>query len=132
MQAIRTAALGVALVMGSALGVRGQAAPPAAGVPQQSAPGAARVRGSQQLAGIELSAEQKAKLEAITLRYAEENKGGRDLMATNPAEAMKKMLAVREQMLPELRAVLTVEQRAIFDTNVAAMKARIDLRIKPD
>lgn len=123
MQAIRTAALGVALVIGSAMGARGQAAPPAVGVPQQSAPGAARVRGSQQLAGIELSAEQKAKLEAITLRYAEENKGGRDL---------KKMLAVREQMLPEFRAVLTVEQRAIFDTNVAAMKARIDLRMKPD
>ena len=114
------------------MGARGQAAPPAAGVPQQSAPGAARVRGSQQLTGIELSADQKAKLEAITLRYAEENKGGRDLMATDPVEAMKKMLAVREQMLPELRAVLTVEQRAIFDTNVAAMKARIDLRIKPD
>ena len=132
MKTTRTAALGVALVMGSALGVRGQAAQPATGVPQQSAPGTARVRGSQQLTGIELSADQKAKLEAITLRYAEENKGGRDLMATDPVEAMKKLLAVREQMLPELRAVLTVEQRAIFDTNVAAMKARIDLRIKPD
>lgn len=132
MQAIRTAALGVALVIGSAMGARGQSAPPAVGVPQQSTPGAARVRGSQQLAGIELSAEQKAKLEAITLKYAEENKGGRDLMATDPVEAMKKMLALREQMLPELRAVLTVEQRAIFDTNVAAMKARIDLRMKPD
>ena len=124
--------LGVAFVLGNAMVSRAQAAPPTAGAPQPGAPGAGRVRSSLQLAGIELSAEQKTKLEVITLKYAEENKGGRDLMATNPAEAMKKMLAVREQMLPELRAVLTVEQRAIFDTNVAAMKARIDLRMKPD
>lgn len=83
------------------------------------------------MAGIELSAEQKAKLEAITVKYADENQDVRGLMAADPVATMKRMMAVRERMLSEVRAVLIAEQRAIFDRNIAEMKLLMDARMKP-
>ena len=85
----------------------------------------------EQLTGIELSPEQKTRLEAITTKYAAENKSLYELMATAPADAMTKMMAVRERMLPEVRAVLTTEQQAIFDKNITEMKTRMAPRVKP-
>lgn len=129
MNPFRISALGVALVLGPSAVASAQAAPPVAPVPQHVDPGAARGRGNQQLAGIELSAEQKTKLEAITAKYAGESKGVRELMASDPAEAIKKLMAVREKMVPEVRAVLTAEQRDIFDRNLAAMNAAMGARM---
>ena len=127
MKAVRIAALGVALVSGGS----GLAGAQAAATQQLGGAGAVRGRGNQQLDGIELSAEQKTRLEAITTKYADQNKRVRELMAADPAAAMRQMVAVREKMLPEVRAVLTAEQQAIFDRNIAELKARMNARMKP-
>lgn len=126
-KAVRIAALGVALVSGGS----GLAGAQAAATQQLGGAGAVRGRGNQQLDGIELSAEQKTRLEAITAKYADQNKRVRELMAADPAAAMRQMVAVREKMLPEVRAVLTAEQQAIFDRNIAELKARMNARMKP-
>ena len=126
-KAVRIAALGVALVSGGSGLAEGQAA----ATQQLGGAGAVRGRGNQQLDGIELSAEQKTRLEAITAKYADQNKRVRELMAADPAAAMRQMVAVREKMLPEVRAVLTAEQQAIFDRNIAELKARMNARMKP-
>ena len=126
-KAVRIAALGVALVSGGS----GLAEAQAAATQQLGGAGAVRGRGNQQLDGIELSAEQKTRLEAITTKYADQNKRVRELMAADPAAAMRQMAAVREKMLPEVRAVLTAEQQAIFDRNIAELKARMNARMKP-
>ena len=126
-KAVRIAALGVALVSGGSGLARAQAA----ATQQLGGAGAVRGLGNQQLDGIELSAEQKTRLEAITAKYADQNKRVRELMAADPAAAMRQMVAVREKMLPEVRAVLTVEQQAIFDRNIAELKARMNARMKP-
>ncbi|MEO8619881.1 MAG: hypothetical protein ABI625_02375 [bacterium] len=128
MKAFHIAALSTALVIASATGAGAQAA----ATPQQGAPEAARARGNAQLAGIELSEAQKTKLEAITVKYADQSKAAREAMATDPSDAMKRMMAVRDKMVPEVRAVLTTEQQAIFDKNVAEMKMRMGgMMMKP-
>lgn len=131
MKAHRIAALGVALGIGCAALANAQATPPPAGAPPQGGLSAGGARGSPPVAGIELSAEQKAKLEAITVKYADENQNVRGLMAADPVATIRRMMAVRERMLSEVRAVLTAEQRAIFDRNIAEMKLLMDARMKP-
>ena len=80
---------------------------------------------------LELTPDQKARLEAIARKYAPEGKATSELFASDPAEAMKRMLAVRARMQKEVRTVLTVEQRAIFDRNVAEMNAQMDAHMPP-
>jgi hypothetical protein len=127
MKAFHIAALGCALVIGTATGADAQGAAATPATPQQ----AARARANMQLGGIELSEVQKTKLEAITAKYADESKVAREAMATDPADGMKRMMAVRDKMVPEVRAVLTTEQQAIFDKNVAEMKVRMGSMMKP-
>jgi Spy/CpxP family protein refolding chaperone len=74
-------------------------------------------------AGLELTAEQKTKLAAITNRHAEEGRTVGELFQTDPDAAMKRMVTLRTKMQSEVRTVLTPEQRAIFDRNVAEMNA---------
>ena len=103
------------LGIGCAALANAQATPPPAGAPPQGG----------------LSAEQKVRLKAITVKYADENTDVGALMAADPVATMKRMMAVRERMLSEVRAVLTAEQRAIFDRNIAEMKLLMDARMKP-
>ena len=130
MKAFRIVAVGAALVIGTPTGAHAQAAAATPATPQgsQATP---RPRGNTQLGGIELSEVQKTKLEAITAKYADESKAAREAMATDPADGMKRMMAVRDRMVPEVRAVLTAEQQAIFDKNVAEMKVRMGAMMKP-
>lgn len=76
--------------------------------------------------GLELTPEQKAKLAAITNRHADEGKAVGELFQTDPDAAMKRMVVLRAKMQSEVRAVLTPDQRAIFDRNVAEMNAQMD------
>ena len=41
------------------------------------------------------------------------------------AEAFQKMQTLRDKMSPEIRAVLTPAQQAIYDKNLAEQKARM-------
>jgi Spy/CpxP family protein refolding chaperone len=111
MKAIRIAALGVALVIGSATVASAQQ--------QQGAPGRGG-RGNMLMVGIDstLSADQKAKIAEINTKYQPEMQAVRDLMATDREGAMKKRAEIQAKQNPEIRAVLTKEQQAIFDKNV--------------
>jgi hypothetical protein len=52
-----------------------------------------------------------------------------ELFRTDPDAAMKRMVALRTKMQSEARAVLTTEQRAVFDRNVAAMNAQMNAHL---
>ena len=78
---------------------------------------------------LELTAEQKTKLAAITNRHADEGRAVGELFQTDPDAAMKRMVVLRAKMQGEVRAVLTTEQRAIFDRNVAEMNAQMNARM---
>jgi len=128
MKLFQIAAVSAALVIGTATAAHAQAAASTPATPQQGT----RARGNTALVGgIELSEAQKTKLEAISAKYADQSKAAREAMATDPADGMKKMMAVRDKMVPEVRAVLTTEQQAIFDKNVAEMKVRMGGMMKP-
>lgn len=78
------------------------------------------------MGSLELTPEQKKKLAALGAKHADEGKATGELFQTDPAEAMKRMVALRTKMQKEIRTVLTPEQRAIFDRNVAEMNAQMD------
>jgi hypothetical protein len=94
---------------------------------KQAAPAHAEGLGSP--VGLELSADQRTKLSAISNRHAEEGKAASELFRTDPDAAMKRMVALRTKMQSEARAVLTTEQRAVFDRNVAAMNAQMNAHL---
>jgi len=126
MKAFRIAALGVALLAGgTAIAGAQNAAPPAPS--QQGGPGMGR-RGNQTLNGIELTDAQKAKVAEIQAKYQPDMQSIRESMQNggDRAEAFQKMSALRDKMTPEIRAVLTPAQQAIYDKNVAEQKARME------
>ena len=128
--AIRSVAATLALMLCGAAGAEGQAAAPRTAPPLQG-PAGGRGAGKAPFPSLDLSAEQKTKLEAITAKYAGENKAAQELMATDFAAGLKRMMTLRDKVTPEIRAVLTVEQQAIFDRNAAEMKARMGAMGKP-
>jgi Spy/CpxP family protein refolding chaperone len=126
MKAFRIAALGVALLVGGATVASAQATSAA---PQQQGQGQGGGRGfNRSLTGIELTDAQKAKFAEITAKYQPEMQLLRESFQSggDRAEGMKKMQALREKMTPEVRAILTPEQRAIYDKNLAEQKARFE------
>ena len=106
MKAFRIAALGVALLAGSTAIAGAQAATQAP--TQQGGPGGGRGGFNRTMNGIELTDAQKTKVAEIQAKYQPE------------------MQAIRDKMNPEIRAVLTAEQQAIFDKNLAEQKARME------
>ena len=124
MKAIRIAALGVALLAGTAAIAGAQA--PAPGAMQQGAGGG---RGfNRTLNGIELTEAQKGKVAEINAKYQPELQAIRESMqgGGDRAQAFTKMQAINDKRNPEIRAVLTPDQQVIFDKNLAEQKARMD------
>lgn len=127
MKAIRIAALGVALLAGSAAIAGAQnAAPPAP--QQQGGPGGGRGGFNRSLTGIELTDAQKTKVAEIQAKHQPEMQSIRESIQSggDRAEAFQKMQALRDKMSPEIRAVLTPAQQAIYDKNLAEQKARME------
>ena len=127
MKAIRIAALGVALLAGSAAVAGAQAGTQAPA--QQGGPGGGGRGGfNRSLNGIELTDAQKAKVAEIQAKYQPEMQAIRESMqgGGDRAEAFKKMQDLNDKRNPEIRAVLTPEQQAIFDKNLAEQKARME------
>jgi len=127
MKVFRIAALGVALLAGStAIAGAQNAAPPAPS--QQGGPGGGRGGFNRTLNGIELTDAQKTKVNEIQAKYQPEMQAIRESMQNggDRAEAFQKMSALRDKMSPEIRAVLTPAQQAIYDKNVAEQKARME------
>lgn len=127
MKAFRIAALGVALLAGGTAVAGAQAATTPA-PQQQGGPGGGRGGFNRSMAGIELTEAQKAKVADINAKYGPEMQAIRESMqgGGDRAEAMKKMQALREKSAPEIRAILTPEQAAIYDKNLAEQKARLE------
>lgn len=119
MKALRIAALGAALLIGASVTASAQ------GAAQQ---GQAGRRPNMQLNGIELTDAQKTKLEAIQKKYQPEMQAIRESMqnGADRAETMKKMSGLRDKSSTEIRAILTPEQQAVFDKNVAEQKERME------
>jgi Spy/CpxP family protein refolding chaperone len=125
MKAFRIAALGVALLAGSAAVAGAQAATQAP--TQQGGPGGGRGGFNRTLSGIELTEAQKAKVAEIQAKYQPEMQAIRESMqGGDRAAGMAKMQALNEKRNPEIRAVLTPEQQVIFDKNLAEQKARME------
>ena len=120
MKAIRVVALGALLLIAGAVTARAQG-----GVSQQGQGGR---RPDRLLDNMMLTESQKSRIEAITRKYQPEiqaiyesmNNGG------DRTDARNKMVALRDRMQPEIRAVLTPDQQAIFDKNAAEQKARLE------
>ena len=131
MKALRMAALGVALIIGSSVAASAQGGPPAGGGAMQQGGGRGG-RPNMQMKDITLTAEQQAKVDEINKKYAPEMQALRDAMqgGGDRAEGMKKMGELRTKMAPEIRAVLTTEQQAVYDKNSADMKAAAEARAK--
>ena len=124
MKAIRIAALGVALLAGTAAIAGAQAAAPA---PAQQGGGGGRGF-NRSLNGIELTEAQKAKVAEINAKYQPELQAIRESMqgGGDRAQAFTKMQAINDKRNPEIRAVLTPDQQVIFDKNLAEQKARME------
>ena len=124
MQSMRGAALVALLSSGIAGLAAAQATSRPGTLPQQGVAAANRAAAAQ-LGSLELTADQKARVEAITAKYAGVSRAAMEGLASDREDGLKKLLALREKMFPQLRAVLTVAQREIFDRNMAEMKSRL-------
>ncbi|CAN5918289.1 hypothetical protein BH11GEM1_BH11GEM1_09880 [soil metagenome] len=127
MQALRGAVVVAVLSTGMSALAAAQSNPQPGNMPQQGTAAANRVAAAQ-LGGLELTAEQKTRIEVITAKYADASRAAMQGMTTDREDGLKKLMALREKMLPEFRAVLTAAQREIFDRNMAEMKARLSPR----
>lgn len=126
MKGIRSIALGLALVAGSATIAGAQeAAPQQAGQGRRGGMGAAQL-----LEGITLTADQQAKVDTIQKAHAPKLQAAREEMRSamqaggDRAEVMKKMQAANGELQAAIKAVLTTEQQTIFAKNVEAAEAR--------
>ena len=119
MKALRIAALGFALVVGTALSAQAQGGGGGGG-------GGGR-RGNMLMVGIDstLSADQKAKYAEIQAKYAPEQQAIRDMMQSDREGAMKKRMELSGKMNPEIRAILSKEQQVTFDKNLEEMAKRM-------
>jgi Spy/CpxP family protein refolding chaperone len=126
MKAFRIAALGVALVAGSAALASAQAP---AGAPQQQGGRGGR---ANIMAGIELTDAQKAKQDEINKKYMPDMQKVREEMQAggDRAALMKRNAEISEKRNGELRGILTPEQQVVFDKNVADQKARAEAMAK--
>jgi Spy/CpxP family protein refolding chaperone len=74
------------------------------------------------LRGITLSSDQQQRVDAIRARYRTQMETARQSGSVDRA-AMRDMM---EKQTAEIRAVLTADQQATFDRNVADMRARME------
>ena len=95
--------------------------------PEQSVQGPRRsAMGGLILQGITLTDAQKAQQKVIREKYAPLMMQLRKTSQTTGTPIDQVRLAeIRAAQVSELRAILTAEQQAIFDRNVAEMKARM-------
>ena len=114
------------LVCGTATLAQAQQGPPE-GRPRMGQQGGQRMM-DMLLKDITLSADQQVQLKAITEKYdPQTTKLREEMMAARQSgqqmgpESMQKMRTLQTEQRDAIRAILTPEQQATFDKNVAAM-----------
>ena len=131
MKVIRIATLAFALCAGftSVAAAQGQAEPRKDGQGEMRRGGG---MGDWLLKDITLTDAQKAQVKTIREKYLPKQMELRKaVQATGgpPDDATRaQMTDLRNKQSAEIRAILTADQQAIFDKNVAAVKARMDER----
>ena len=81
------------------------------------------------LRGITLSADQQQRIDSIRTRYREQADQMRQQGGTTDRDAMRaQMRTTMEKQQAEIRAVLTTDQQAQFDRNVADMRSQMQQR----
>jgi len=132
MKVIRIATLAVALCVGITSAAAAQGTEP----PQQ---GQGEMRrgggmGGLLLKDISLTDAQKAQVKAIREKYAPlqlELRKSVQATGSPPDEATRtKMIDLQSKQAAEIRAVLTADQQATFDKNLAEMKSQMESRRK--
>jgi Spy/CpxP family protein refolding chaperone len=76
------------------------------------------------MAGITLSAEQQVKVDTVVAKYRALNAA----IPQDDADRRNKMMANTTKRNDEIKAILTDEQKKVFDKNVADMAARMQQR----
>lgn len=123
MKAIRIVALSALLLVAGALTAHAQG-------------GALQSQGARRsdrlLDNMMLTDAQKSRIEGIMRKYQPEMQAIQESAASGADrnEARTRFVALRDKMQPEIRAVLTPDQQAIFDKNAAEQKARMDQMLR--
>jgi Spy/CpxP family protein refolding chaperone len=124
MKAIRIATLAAALCVGMTSVAAAQGAEP----PQQGQ-GRGAGMGGMLLKDINLTDAQKAQVKTIRDKYVpqlQELRKSAQATGGPPDEATRtKMTDIQNKQTTEIRAILTADQQATFDKNLAEMKARM-------
>lgn len=123
MKAFRVVALGALLLVVGAVAAHAQ---------RGASSGQAGRRPDRLLDNMMLTESQKAKIDGITRKYQPEMQAIIESMNTggDRGDARQRMMALREKVQPEIRAVLTPDQQGIFDKNAAEQKARMEQMLK--
>jgi Spy/CpxP family protein refolding chaperone len=127
MKAIRIATLAVALCVGATTVAAAQEQ-----APQGQGGGRQGGMGGMLLKDINLSDAQKAQIKTIRDKYVPQQmelRKAAQAVGGPPDEATRtKMMDLQTKQAAEIRAVLTADQQATFDKNLADMKARMEAR----
>ena len=75
--------------------------------------------------GITLSATQQTKVDSIFANYREQMQKARADAGGDRQAAMQKMGELRQEQNNELKAVLTDDQKPVFDKNVESMRGQM-------
>ena len=115
-----------AMLMGTAAVSMAQDAQPQ-GAPPRGGRGIAML-----LQGITLTAEQQAKVDSITKKYADQRQAlMQELQGADQDTRRAKMREVMGKQSEEIKAVLTEDQKKIFDKNEADLRARMQQGGRP-
>lgn len=127
MKVIRIATLAIALCVGTVSVAGAQGTEPNKGEMRRSGG-----MGGMLLKDITLTDAQKDQVKAIREKYVPkqlELRKSAQATGTPPDEAtVNKMMELQSQQSAEIRAILTADQKTIFDRNVAEMKVRMESR----
>jgi Spy/CpxP family protein refolding chaperone len=130
MKVIRIATLAVALCAGMTSLASAQGTEPNQGQGERRGGG----MGGMLLKDITLTDAQKAQIKTIRENYVprqlELRKAVQATGAPPDEPTRAKMMELQSQQSAEIRAILTADQKAIFDKNLADMKARMEARSK--
>jgi len=127
MKVIRIATLAIALCVGTVSVAGAQGTEPNKGEMRHGGG-----MGGMLLKDITLTDAQKDQVKAIREKYVPKQlklRKSAQATGTPPDEAtVNKMMELQSQQSAEIRAILTADQKTIFDRNVAEMKVRMESR----